>query len=209
MFQRKIYEYPRELLWHSRSIKWYLENDPNGLHKDMADTLYAMRKEGRNIGDISKVINDAYSIAVIIAGTDEPKYSDLANILIKMYTDIALLCGCTILLSQKNNEKFIDTIDEISEIVRTNNYNSSPFDDSYFEFQSIKSRFFDIHKTDLETDLSPDAFVEDDQTVQWLIKNMSPLEFETIIGFHRTKKSQLDFLNVIIASFFVEEELAF
>ena len=52
-------------------------------------------------------------------------------------------------------------------------------------------------------------FVEDDQTVQWLIKNMSSLEFETIIGFHRTKKSQLDFLNVIIASLFVEEELAF
>lgn len=209
MTHRQIYEYPKELLWHSRSIKWYLENDPNGLHKDMADTLYAMRKEGRNIGDISKVINDAYSIAVIIAGTDEPKYSDLANILIKMYTDIALLCGCTILLSQKNNEKFIDTIDEISEIVRITNYNSSPFDDSFFEFQSIKNRFFDIHKTDLEIDLSPDAFVEDDQTVQWLIKNMSSLEFETIIGFHRTKKSQLDFLNVIINQFFVEEELAF
>lgn len=186
-----------------------MENDPNGLHKDMADTLYAMRKEGRNIGDISKVINDAYSIAVIIAGTDEPKYSNLASILINMYTDITLLCGCTILLSQKNNEKFIDTIDEISEIIRINNYNSSPFDDSYFEYQSIKKKFFDIHKTDLETDLSPDAFVEDDQTVQWLIKNMSSLEFETIIGFHRTKKSQLDFLNVIINQFFVEEELVF
>lgn len=209
MTHRQIYENPKELLWHTRSIKWYLENDPNGLHKDMADTLYAMRKEGRNIGDISKVINDAYSIAVIIAGTDEPKYSNLASILINMYTDITLLCGCTILLSQKNNEKFIDTIDEISEIIRINNYNSSPFDDSYFEYQSIKKKFFDIHKTDLETDLSPDAFVEDDQTVQWLIKNMSSLEFETIIGFHRTKKSQLDFLNVIINQFFVEEELVF
>ena len=209
MTHRQIYEYRKELLWHTRSIKWYLENDPNGLHKDMADTLYAMRKEGRNIGDISKVINDAYSIAVIIAGTDEPKYSNLASILINMYTDITLLCGCTILLSQKNNEKFIDTIDEISEIIRINNYNSSPFDDSYFEYQSIKKKFFDIHKTDLETDLSPDAFVEDDQTVQWLIKNMSSLEFETIIGFHRTKKSQLDFLNVIINQFFVEEELVF
>ena len=187
MTHRQIYEYPKELLWHSRSIKWYLENDPNGLHKEMADTLFEMRKEGCNIEDIAEIINDAYRIAVIIASTDEPKYSNLAKILYK---------------------KYIDTIDEIKDIIRSN-FKTSPFDINGFEYQSFKNRILDIHKSGLHTDLSPDAFVEDDQTVQWLIKNMSSLEFETIIGFHRTKKSQLDFLNVIIASFFVEEELAF
>ena len=209
MIQRPIYEYPKELLWHSRSIKWYLENDPNGLHKEMADTLFEMRKEGCNIEDIAEIINDAYRIAVIIASTDEPKYSNLAKILYKKYpNDESLLCGCTILLSQVNNKKYIDTIDEITEIIGSN-FKTSPFDINGFEYQSFKNRILDIHKSGLHTDLSPDAFVEDDQTVQWLIKNMSSLEFETIIGFHRTKKSQLDFLNVIIASLFVEEELAF
>ena len=53
MIQRPIYEYPKELLWHPKSMKWYLENDPNGLHKELADTLLQIRKDS-----INKVIDE-------------------------------------------------------------------------------------------------------------------------------------------------------
>ena len=72
-----------------------------------------------------------------------------------------------------------------------------------FELQSIKKRIINCHKTGLQIDLSPDAFVENEMTIQWLMKNMSLRELETIIKFHRTKKNQLDFLNGIIANYFV------
>ena len=209
MIQRPIYEYPTELLWHPKSMKWYLENDPSGLHKELADTLLQVRKEGYNMGNIEQVLNDAYYIAVTIATTEGAKYSNLSKILFNKYSNnIALLCGCVILLSHKNYEEYKDTVEEIiNNIWEDFNYNES--EEEKLKYQSIKKRIINSHKTGLEIDLSPDAFVEDEMTIQWLMKNMSLRELETIIGFHRTKKSQLDFLNVIIASFFVEEELAF
>ena len=57
-----------------------------------------------------------------------------------------------------------------------------------FELQSIKNRIINSHKTGLQIDLSPDAFVETAMTINWLKKNMSLRELETIIKFHRTKK---------------------
>src|SRR5574344_849938 len=91
MAHRKIYEYPRELLWHPKTMKWYLKNDPDGLHKEMADTLLQIRKEGRNIGDI-------------------------ANVLSRLYPDdMSVLCGCVILMSQENCEEYKDTTDELIE----------------------------------------------------------------------------------------------
>lgn len=209
MIQRPIYEYPTELLWHPKSMKWYLENDPNGLHKGLADTLLQIRKGGYNIGNIEQVLNAAYCIAVIVATTEVSKYSDLSIKLFTKYPNyIVLLCGCAILLSHKNYEEYKDTVEEIiNNIWEDFNYNES--EEEKLKYQSIKKRIINSHKTGLEIDLSPDAFVEDEMTIQWLMKNMSLRELETIIKFHRTKKSQLDFLNVIIASLFVEEELAF
>ena len=209
MIQRPIYEYPKELLWHPKSMKWYLENDPNGLHKGLADTLLQIRKGGYNIGNIEQVLNDAYCIAVIVATTEGSKYTDLSIELFKKYSDKnALLCGCVILLSQKNCEEYKDTVEEIiNNIWEDFNYNES--EEEKLKYQSIKKRIINSHKTGLQIDLSPDAFVENEMTIQWLMKNMSLRELETIIKFHRTKKNQLDFLNVIIANFFVEEELAF
>ena len=105
MIHRPIYEYPKELLWHPKSMKWYLENDPNGLHKGLADTLLQIRKGGYNIGNIEQVLNDAYCIAVIVATTEGSKYTDLSIKLFNKYSsEIALLCGCVILLSHKNYE---------------------------------------------------------------------------------------------------------
>ena len=209
MIHRPIYEYPKELLWHPKSMKWYLENDPNGLHKGLADTLLQIRKGGYNIGNIEQVLNDAYCIAVIVATTEGSKYTDLSIELLKKYSNnIALLCGCVILLSHKNYEEYKDTVEEIiNNIWEDFNYNES--EEEKLKYQSIKKRIINSHKTGLQIDLSPDAFVEDEMTIQWLMKNMSLRELETIIKFHRTKKNQLDFLNVIIANFFVEEELAF
>ena len=209
MIQRPIYEYPKELLWHPKSMKWYLENDPNGLHKGLADTLLQIRKGGFNIGNIEQVLNDAYCIAVIVATTEVSKYSDLSIKLFTKYPNyIALLCGCAILLSHKNYEEYKDTVEEIiNNIWEDFNYNES--EEEKLKYQSIKKRIINSHKTDLQIDLSPDAFVETEMTINWLKKNMSLRELETIIKFHRTKKNQLDFLNVIIANFFVEEELAF
>ena len=209
MIHRPIYEYPKELLWHPKSMKWYLENDPNGLHKGLADTLLQIRKGGYNIGNIEQVLNDAYCIAVIVATTEVSKYSDLSIKLFTKYPNyIALLCGCAILLSHKNYEEYKDTVEEIiNNTWKDFNYYVSEKDK--LELQSIKKRIINCHKTGLQIDLSPDAFVEDEMTIQWLMKNMSLRELETIIKFHRTKKNQLDFLNVIIANFFVEEELAF
>ena len=209
MIQRPIYEYPKELLWHPKSMKWYLENDPNGLHKGLADTLLQIRKEGVNISNIEQVLNDAYCIAVIVATTEGSKYTDLSIELLKKYSNnIALLCGCVILLSHKNYEEYKDTVEEIiNNIWEDFNYDV-PKEDK-LKFQSIKNRIINSHKTGLQIDLSPDAFVETEMTINWLKKNMSLRELETIIKFHRTKKNQLDFLNVIIANFFVEEELAF
>lgn len=209
MIQRPIYEYPKELLWHPKSMKWYLENDPNGLHKGLADTLLQIRKGGYNIGNIEQVLNDAYCIAVIVATTEVSKYSDLSIKLFTKYPNyIALLCGCAILLSHKNYEEYKDTVEEIiNNIWEDFNYNES--EEEKLKYQSIKKRIINSHKTGLQIDLSPDAFVETAMTINWLKKNMSLRELETIIKFHRTKKNQLDFLNVIIANFFVEEELAF
>ena len=209
MIQRPIYEYPKELLWHPKSMKWYLENDPNGLHKELADTLLQIRKEGYNMGNIEQVLNDAYCIAVTVATTEVSKYSNLSgNLFYKYHSDIALLCGCVILLSHKNYEEYQYTVEEIiNNIWEDFNYNES--EEEKLKYQSIKKRIINSHKTGLQIDLSPDAFVENEMTIQWLMKNMSLRELETIIKFHRTKKNQLDFLNVIIANFFVEEELAF
>ena len=86
MIQRPIYEYPKELLWHPKSMKWYLENDPNGLHKELADTLLQIRKEGYNMGNIEQVLNDAYCIAVTVATTEGSKYTDLSIELLKKYS---------------------------------------------------------------------------------------------------------------------------
>ena len=209
MIQRPIYEYPTELLWHPKSMKWYLENDPNGLHKLLADTLLQIRKEGYNMGNIDQVLNDAYCIAVIVATTEGSKYTDLSIELLKKYSNnIALLCGCVILLSHKNYEEYKDTVEEIiNNIWEDFNYDV-PKEDK-LKFQSIKNRIINSHKTGLQIDLSPDAFVENEMTIQWLMKNMSLRELETIIKFHRTKKNQLDFLNGIIYKYFVEDRLPF
>ena len=209
MIQRPIYEYPKELLWHPKSMKWYLENDPNGLHKGLADTLLQIRKEGVNISNIEQVLNDAYCIAVTVATTEGSKYSNLSKNLLKKYSsEIALLCGCAILLSHKNYEEYQYTVEEIINNI-WEDFNYDVPEEDKFELQSIKKRIINCHKTGLQIDLSPDAFVETEMTINWLKKNMSLRELETIIKFHRTKKNQLDFLNVIIANFFVEEELAF
>ena len=209
MIHRPIYEYPKELLWHPKSMKWYLENDPNGLHKLLADTLLQIRKEGYNMGNIDQVLNDAYCIAVTVATTEGAKYSNLSKNLLKKYSNnIALLCGCVILLSHKNYEEYKDTVEEIINNTWTD-FDYYVTEKDKFELQSIKNRIINLHKTGLQIDLSPDAFVETEMTINWLKKNMSLRELETIIKFHRTKKNQLDFLNVIIANFFVEEELAF
>ena len=203
MIQRPIYEYPKELLWHPKSMKWYLENDPNGLHKGLADTLLQIRKEGVNISNIEQVLNDAYCIAVTVATTEGSKYSNLSKNLFNKYpSDIALLCGCVILLSHKNYEEYKDTAEEIiNNIWEDFGYHVSK--ETKLRYQSIKNRIINSHKTGLQIDLSPDAFVENEMTIQWLMKNMSLRELETIIKFHRTKKNQLDFLNGIIANYFV------
>ena len=209
MIQRPIYEYPKELLWHPKSMKWYLENDPNGLHKELADTLLQIRKEGYNMGNIEQVLNDAYCIAVIVATTEGSKYSNLSKNLFNKYpSDIALLCGCVILLSHKNYEEYKDTAEEIiNNIWEDFGYHVSK--ETKLRYQSIKKRIINSHKTGLQIDLSPDAFVENEMTIQWLMKNMSLRELETIIKFHRTKKNQLDFLNGIIYKYFVEDRLSF
>ena len=204
MIQRPIYEYPKELLWHPKSMKWYLENDPNGLHKELADTLLQIIIiEGDNMGNIEQVLNDAYCIAVTVATTEGAKYFDLSKDLFKKYSDkIALLCGCVILLSHKNYEEYKDTVEEIINKIWEDFDYDVPKEDKLI-FQSIKNSIINSHKTGLQIDLSPDAFVEDEMTIQWLMRNMSLRELETIIKFHRTKKNQLDFLNGIIANYFV------
>lgn len=207
MIQRPIYEYPTELLWHPKSMKWYLENYPSGLHKELADTLLQIRKGGYNIGNIEQVLNDAYCIAVTVATTEGVKYSNLSKNLLKKYSnEIALLCGCAILLSHKNYEEYKDTVEEI--INNTwGDFDYYVSEDSKLKYQSMKNRIINSHKTGLQIDLSPDAFVENKMTIQWLMKNMSLQELETIIKFHRTKKNQLDFLNGIIYKYFVEDIL--
>ena len=209
MIHRPIYEYPKELLWHPKSMKWYLENDPNGLHKGLADTLLQIRKGGFNIDNIEQVLNDAYCIAVIVATTEGSKYSNLSKNLFNKYpSDIALLCGCVILLSHKNYEEYKDTAEEIiNNIWEDFGYHVSK--ETKLRYQSIKNRIINSHKTGLPIDLSPDAFVETAMTINWLKKNMSLQELETIIKFHRTKKNQLDFLNGIIYKYFVEDRLPF
>ena len=209
MIQRPIYEYPKELLWHPKSMKWYLENDPNGLHNRLVETLLLIKIEGYNMGNIEQVLNDAYCIAVTVATTEGSKYSNLSKNLLKKYSsEISLLCGCAILLSHKNYEEYKYTVEEIIDKI-WKDFNYDVPEEDKFELQSIKKRIINCHKTGLQIDLSPDAFVENEMTIQWLMKNMSLRELETIIKFHRTKKNQLDFLNGIIYKYFVEDRLPF
>ena len=203
MIQRPIYEYPKELLWHPKSMKWYLENDPNGLHNELEGTLLQIKIEGYNMGNIEQVLNDAYCIAVTVATTEGVKYTNLSKNLLKKYSsEIALLCGCAILLSHKNYEEYQYTVEEIINNI-WEDFNYDVPKKEKLELQSIKNRIINSHKTGLQIDLSPDAFVEDKMTILWLMRNMSLRELETIIKFHRTKKNQLDFLNGIIANYFV------
>ena len=155
------------------------------------------------MGNIDQVLNDAYCIAVTVATTEGSKYTDLSIELLKKYSNnIALLCGCVILLSHKNYEEYKDTVEEIINNIGED-FNYDVPEEDKFELQSIKKRIINCHKTGLQIDLSPDAFVEDKMTILWLMRNMSLRELETIIKFHRTKKNQLDFLNGIIANYFV------
>ena len=156
-----------------------------------------------------KLLDDAYCVAVTVATTEESKYTYLSeNLFYKYNSDIALLCGCVILLSHKNYEEYKDTVEEIiNNIWEDFNYNES--EEEKLKYQSIKKRIINSHKTGLQIDLSPDAFVEDEMTIIWLKRNMSLQELETIIKFHRTKKNQLDFLNGIIYKYFVEDRLPF
>ena len=173
MIHRPIYEYPKELLWHPKSMKWYLENDPNGLHKELADTLLQIRKEGYNMGNIEQVLNDAYCIAVTVATTEGSKYSNLSKNLLKKYSsEIALLCGCAILLSHKNYEEYQYTVEEIINNI-WEDFNYDVPEEDKFELQSIKKRIINCHKTGLQIDLRPDAFVETAMTIKCLKKNMS------------------------------------
>lgn len=162
------------------------------------------------MGNIEQVLNDAYCMAVTVATTEGAKYSNLSKNLLKKYpSEIALLCGCVILLSHKNYEEYKDTVEEIiNKIWEDFDYHALS-EKNKFELKSIKKRIINCHKTGLQIDLSPDAFVEDEMTIQWLMKNMSLRELETIIKFHRTKKNQLDFLNGIIYKYFVEDRLPF
>ena len=155
------------------------------------------------MGNIEQVLNDAYCIAVTVATTEGSKYTDLSIELFDKYPDnIVLLCGCVILLSHKNYEGYKYTVEEIINNIWEDFDYDVPKEDKLI-FQSIKNRIINSHKTGLQIDLSPDAFVEDEMTILWLKRNMSLQELETIIKFHRTKKNQLDFLNGIIANYFV------
>lgn len=207
MAQRQIYEYPGELLWSNKSMDWYLNNDPNGLHNDMANTLLELRKMGLNIGDIASILNGAYQLAVTVAATENPKYSDITNNLLRLYPDdMAVLCGCVILLSQDNCDKYRDTVDELIKNVNDSNNKYGVTSKTY---QPIKRKIIGLHNSGLQTDLSPDASIESGQTILWLIKNLRASELETVIRFHRTKESQLHFLNIIKANDFVKDELPF
>ena len=65
MAKRQIFEYPGEILWYSRDIDWYLENDPYGLNKDICSRY--IKESADNKLHLEQLLNDSYRVAVAIA----------------------------------------------------------------------------------------------------------------------------------------------
>lgn len=206
MAKMNIYEYPGELLWQGRDLQWYLDNDPQGLNKGLADALYEIRRGGRDTGDIAEVITDAYRVAVAVASTPHPKYTDIANVLFEKYHGISSLCGCVILQSQHNFPDYECIVKDIINLLE-DYYRQSDFDDSYAHYQRDKEIIMDIRKANMTLDLSPDAGGLGDRSVLWLRNNIKSIEgIERVIRLYQTMEGQLVFMDAVVEQYMVYED---
>lgn len=114
MARIRIYEYPGELLWHSREHNWYLDNDPSGINLALTEKLYEVKQMFPDeIDDYSKYLNEAYRLTVAVACTRRLKFSNIMPILLYEFRSYSSLLGCAILQNFNNPSEFNDVINKL------------------------------------------------------------------------------------------------
>ena len=58
MARRQIYEYPGEILWQSRDLEWYLDNDPEGINKAIINLCVELSKLYDGIGKPEELLDN-------------------------------------------------------------------------------------------------------------------------------------------------------
>lgn len=144
MARIRIYEYPGELLWHSREHNWYLDNDPSGINLALTEKLYEVKQMFPDeIDDYSKYLNEAYRLTVAVACTRRLKFSNAFDVLRINYNTYSSLLGCAILQNYNNASEFADIIDKLM----TNAKNV--LEDYWFMQLYYYSRSFEMEMKDI------------------------------------------------------------
>lgn len=114
MARIRIYEYPGELLWHSREHNWYLDNDPSGINLALTEKLYEVKEMFPDeIDEYSTFLDEAYRLTVAVGCTYRIKFSNAFDVLRINYNTYSSLLGCAILQNYNNPSEFNDVINKL------------------------------------------------------------------------------------------------
>ena len=194
MAKRQIFEYPGEILWYSRDIDWYLENDPYGLNKEICSSY--INESADNKLHLEQLLNDSYRVAVAIAATKHREVYPVCKHLFNCYGKnswgiAALYTGCQILSKHKNHSEFEKMIYDIEDIIHKSEYKNY-----YYIHRKIK---FDL-------DLRPDMGSISKESRSWLLNELNDKEeLEVVISFYRDKTKQMEFLEKFVHTFYVND----
>lgn len=147
MARIRIYEYPGELLWHSREHNWYLDNDPSGINLALTEKLYVVKQLFPvEIDDYSAFLDEAYRLTVAVACTYRIKFSNAFGVLRTNYNTYSSLLGCAILQNYNNASEFADIIDKLMTNAK-NVLENDRFMQLYYYNHSFESKMQDIIKS--------------------------------------------------------------
>ena len=147
MARIRIYEYPGELLWHSREHNWYLDNDPSGINLALTEKLYVVKQLFPNeIDDYSAFLDEAYRLTVAVGCTYRIKFSNAFGVLRTNYNTYSSLLGCAILQNYNNASEFADIIDKLMTNAK-NVLEGDRFMQLYYYNHSFESKMQDIIKS--------------------------------------------------------------
>lgn len=144
MARIRIYEYPGELLWHSREHNWYLDNDPSMINLALTEKLYEVKEMFPNeIDEYSTFLDEAYRMTVAVACTYRIKFSNAFDVLRINNNTYSSLLGCAILQNYNNASEFADIIDKLMTNAK-NVLEVDRFMQLYYYNHSFESKMQDI-----------------------------------------------------------------
>lgn len=199
MARRQIYEYPGEILWQSRDLEWYLDNDPEGINKKICHFFVDISDEFKKQSGLDEILNNAYRVAVAIASTKNRDFYPIKKHLFDCYGKTrngkyAMVLGCMILLCQTNSGDYHKVTDDIINYIR-----------GYY-FDGVLNKLLTFDQSlgyKVKTDLSPSMGSLSRESKYWLLDNIkSTEELETVISFIREKKMQMEFVETVVDKLF-------